>query len=36
MAVWKVAPSLAAGCTAILKPSELASLWVFDFCWHHS
>ncbi|XP_010550673.1 PREDICTED: betaine aldehyde dehydrogenase 2, mitochondrial [Tarenaya hassleriana] len=26
MAVWKVAPSLAAGCTAILKPSELASL----------
>lgn len=26
MAAWKVAPSLAAGCTAILKPSELASL----------
>ncbi|KAK9119593.1 hypothetical protein Scep_017686 [Stephania cephalantha] len=26
MATWKVAPSLAAGCTAILKPSELASL----------
>ncbi|XP_028781761.1 betaine aldehyde dehydrogenase 1, chloroplastic isoform X1 [Neltuma alba] len=26
MAVWKVAPALAAGCTAILKPSELASV----------
>nr|QMW68608.1 betaine aldehyde dehydrogenase protein [Calligonum mongolicum] len=26
MATWKVAPSLAAGCAAILKPSELASL----------
>jgi len=26
MAVWKVAPALAAGCTVILKPSELASL----------
>ncbi|KAL8141993.1 hypothetical protein V2J09_015025 [Rumex salicifolius] len=26
MAAWKVAPSLAAGCAAILKPSELASL----------
>ncbi|XP_076959562.1 betaine aldehyde dehydrogenase, chloroplastic-like [Bidens hawaiensis] len=26
MATWKVAPALAAGCTAILKPSELASL----------
>ncbi|KAK8448956.1 hypothetical protein SEVIR_7G135300v4 [Setaria viridis] len=26
MATWKVAPSLAAGCTAVLKPSELASL----------
>ncbi|XAR65414.1 Betaine-aldehyde dehydrogenase [Bertholletia excelsa] len=25
MAAWKVAPALAAGCTAILKPSELAS-----------
>ncbi|KAE8813256.1 betaine aldehyde dehydrogenase [Hordeum vulgare] len=24
MAVWKVAPSLAAGCTVVLKPSELA------------
>ncbi|KAK9272729.1 hypothetical protein L1049_003106 [Liquidambar formosana] len=26
MAAWKVAPALAAGCTAILKPSELASM----------
>jgi len=26
MAAWKVAPALAAGCTAILKPSEIASL----------
>lgn len=26
MATWKVAPALAAGCTAVLKPSELASL----------
>nr|CAB3487304.1 unnamed protein product [Digitaria exilis] len=26
MATWKVAPSLAAGCTTVLKPSELASL----------
>ncbi|CAN1179819.1 Aminoaldehyde dehydrogenase ALDH10A8, chloroplastic [Linum perenne] len=26
MATWKVAPALAAGCTVILKPSELASL----------
>lgn len=26
MAIWKVAPALAAGCTAILKPSELASV----------
>ncbi|XP_021900854.1 betaine aldehyde dehydrogenase 1, chloroplastic [Carica papaya] len=26
MATWKVAPALAAGCTAILKPSELASM----------
>ncbi|TKY73458.1 Betaine aldehyde dehydrogenase 1 [Spatholobus suberectus] len=26
MATWKVAPALAAGCTAILKPSELASV----------
>ncbi|XLT02430.1 hypothetical protein HN51_051781 [Arachis hypogaea] len=24
MATWKVAPALAAGCAAILKPSELA------------
>ncbi|KAF8037127.1 hypothetical protein BT93_B0140 [Corymbia citriodora subsp. variegata] len=26
MATWKVAPALAAGCSAILKPSELASV----------
>ena len=26
MAVWKVAPALAAGCTLVLKPSELCSL----------
>ncbi|XP_071731655.1 aminoaldehyde dehydrogenase 2, peroxisomal-like [Rutidosis leptorrhynchoides] len=26
MATWKVAPALAAGCAAILKPSELASM----------
>ncbi|BBH03859.1 aldehyde dehydrogenase 10A8 [Prunus dulcis] len=26
MAAWKVAPALAAGCAAILKPSELASI----------
>ncbi|KAG6499960.1 hypothetical protein ZIOFF_039774 [Zingiber officinale] len=26
MAAWKVAPALAAGCTAILKPSELSSM----------
>ncbi|KAJ4870705.1 hypothetical protein Rs2_47687 [Raphanus sativus] len=35
MAVWKVAPSLAAGCTAVLKPSELASvtcLELADIC----
>lgn len=35
MAVWKVAPALAAGCTAILKPSELASvtcLELADIC----
>ncbi|KAB5531972.1 hypothetical protein DKX38_018642 [Salix brachista] len=29
LATWKVAPALAAGCTAILKPSELASVYVF-------
>ncbi|XP_044484811.1 betaine aldehyde dehydrogenase 2, mitochondrial-like [Mangifera indica] len=35
LAVWKVAPALAAGCTAILKPSELASvtcLELADIC----
>jgi betaine-aldehyde dehydrogenase len=26
MAVWKVAPALAAGCTIVLKPSEICSL----------
>eukprot|EP00270_Netrium_digitus_P005880 TRINITY_DN1790_c0_g1_i1.p1 TRINITY_DN1790_c0_g1~~TRINITY_DN1790_c0_g1_i1.p1 ORF type:complete len:461 (+),score=142.51 TRINITY_DN1790_c0_g1_i1:204-1385(+) len=26
MAAWKVAPALAAGCTAVLKPSEIASV----------
>ncbi|KAJ6801345.1 betaine aldehyde dehydrogenase 1, chloroplastic-like [Iris pallida] len=26
MATWKVAPALAAGCTAVLKPSELSSV----------
>lgn len=26
MAAWKVAPALAAGCTAVLKPSEVASV----------
>ncbi|WP_148254783.1 aldehyde dehydrogenase family protein [Aidingimonas lacisalsi] len=26
MAVWKVAPALAAGCTVVLKPSELCSM----------
>ncbi|KAL4337479.1 hypothetical protein AHAS_Ahas12G0114300 [Arachis hypogaea] len=28
MATWKVAPALAAGCAAILKPSELASVFL--------
>ncbi|CAI9112536.1 OLC1v1012997C2 [Oldenlandia corymbosa var. corymbosa] len=35
MAAWKVAPALAAGCTAILKPSELCSvtcLELADIC----
>lgn len=31
MAAWKVAPALAAGCAAILKPSELASLYVQNY-----
>jgi betaine-aldehyde dehydrogenase len=30
MAAWKVAPALAAGCTAILKPSELTSLTALE------
>ncbi|AQK52373.1 Betaine aldehyde dehydrogenase 2 mitochondrial [Zea mays] len=35
MATWKIAPALAAGCTAVLKPSELASvtcLELADIC----
>eukprot|EP00271_Cylindrocystis_brebissonii_P021793 TRINITY_DN7_c0_g1_i1.p1 TRINITY_DN7_c0_g1~~TRINITY_DN7_c0_g1_i1.p1 ORF type:complete len:504 (-),score=113.26 TRINITY_DN7_c0_g1_i1:577-2088(-) len=35
MATWKVAPALAAGCTAVLKPSEMASvtcLELADIC----
>eukprot|EP01025_Chloroclados_australasicus_P020577 TRINITY_DN2170_c0_g1_i1.p1 TRINITY_DN2170_c0_g1~~TRINITY_DN2170_c0_g1_i1.p1 ORF type:complete len:492 (+),score=74.67 TRINITY_DN2170_c0_g1_i1:291-1766(+) len=31
MATWKIAPALAAGCTAVLKPSELASLTCLEF-----
>ncbi len=30
MAVWKVAPALAAGCTIVLKPSELCSLTCYE------
>jgi len=30
MAVWKVAPALAAGCTAVLKPSELTPLTALE------
>jgi betaine-aldehyde dehydrogenase len=30
MAAWKVAPALAAGCTAVLKPSELTSLTALE------
>lgn len=30
MATWKVAPALAAGCAAILKPSEMASVYAFS------
>ncbi|SAL81155.1 aldehyde dehydrogenase [Caballeronia arvi] len=30
MASWKVAPALAAGCTMVLKPSELTSLTVLE------
>ena len=35
MATWKVAPCLAAGCTCVLKPSELAPLTMLlmaDIC----
>jgi phenylacetaldehyde dehydrogenase len=35
MASWKVAPALAAGCTAILKPAEetpLTALWLGQIC----
>ncbi len=31
MAAWKIAPCLAAGCTAILKPSELTPLNALEF-----
>lgn len=31
MATWKIAPCLAAGCTAILKPSELTPLTALEF-----
>lgn len=31
MALWKVAPALAAGCTCVLKPSEEASLTCLYF-----
>jgi len=31
MAAWKVAPSLAAGCTCVLKPSELTPLTALEF-----
>ncbi|KAL3837720.1 hypothetical protein ACJIZ3_022311 [Penstemon smallii] len=30
MATWKIAPALAAGCTAMLKPSQLASITCLD------
>ena len=30
MAAWKVAPALAAGCTMVLKPSELTSLTALE------
>ncbi|KAK8710830.1 hypothetical protein V6N13_146139 [Hibiscus sabdariffa] len=30
MAIWKVALALAAGCAAILKPSELSSVYAFN------
>jgi betaine-aldehyde dehydrogenase len=30
MASWKVAPALAAGCTMILKPSELTPLTALE------
>lgn len=30
MAVWKLAPALAAGCTILLKPSELCSLTCYE------
>jgi len=33
MATWKIAPALAAGCAAILKPSESASVYVLiNYC----
>ena len=30
MAVWKIAPALAAGCTIVLKPSELCSMTCYE------
>jgi aldehyde dehydrogenase (NAD+) len=35
MAVWKIAPALAAGCTIVLKPAEqapLSPLWLGELC----
>ena len=31
MAAWKIAPALAAGCTVVLKPSEMTSLTALEF-----
>jgi betaine-aldehyde dehydrogenase len=31
MATWKLAPALAAGCTVVLKPSELTPATALDF-----